>query len=282
MSELLYWAFVFLDQVLMKFSDRTVARLLRSRSPVPGTAVLFVLIGLATGAPAQEPRIAPGTQFPIRGEGVQCGDLFYDDGSAENAIFFGGGQAGEDDHFLGVRFELADFGIPPGTAELTGFCVGNQLDFSAAGGPWPNEVFVYRDLGGIPDLDNPQRQATISTGDGRGAFEVVFDRAWPIAEPVFWIMARGDPMHAGEDFNIESDQSSEPAGKSWLADRGVPFMIQTGQNLMIRAKIRPTRSAAAAVPVLSPATLVVLAMLLLLPAGLLLAVRPALDERRRR
>ncbi|MFN2332904.1 MAG: hypothetical protein ABR550_00570 [Wenzhouxiangellaceae bacterium] len=266
----------------MKFSYRAVAHWLRFRSSIAGITVLFVLIGLSTGTPAQESRTMSGSQLPLRGEGLQCGDLFYDDGSVENAIFFGGGQAGEDDHFLGVRFELADFGLPPGTVELTGFCVGNQLDFSAAGGPWPNEVFVYRDLGGIPDLDNPQRQATISTGDGRGAFEVVFDHAWPIAEPVFWIMARGDPMHAGEDFNIESDQSAEPAGKSWLADRGVPFMIQTGQNLMIRATIRPARSAAAAVPVLSPAVLVVLAILLLLAASRALAGRPTLDQRQRR
>jgi len=43
---------------------------------------------------------------------LACGDLSYDDGTAEDAIFFGGGDAGRPNHFLGIRFELADFGIP--------------------------------------------------------------------------------------------------------------------------------------------------------------------------
>ncbi|MEM1081677.1 MAG: hypothetical protein AAGH65_08865, partial [Pseudomonadota bacterium] len=73
---------------------------------------------------------------------LNCGDLFYDDGTAEDAIFFGGGDAGRPDHFLGIRFELADFNIPPGTIAITGFCASNSLSFS--GGPWPNEVFVFR------------------------------------------------------------------------------------------------------------------------------------------
>ena len=182
-----------------------------------------------------------------------CGDLFYDDGTAENAIFFGGGQAGEDDHFLGVRFELADFGLVPNQVELTGFCVSNQIDLTVVGGPWPNQLFVYRDNDGLPDIDHPQREATMLTGDGQGAFELEFDKPWRLGEPVFWIMVRGDPVHAGEDFNVETDQSSEPTGNSWLTDRGLDFIFQTEQNLMIRAKVAalPLPPPAEPVPMLS-------------------------------
>lgn len=228
----------------------------------------FVLISsiLAAGS---TPAIGQATSLQERGLSVEqggpapldCGDLFYDDGIAENSIFFGGGQAGEQDHFLGVRFELTDFGLPPGVVALTGFCVSNQLDFSGAGGPWPNEVFVYRDLAGVPDLDNPQRRATILTGDGTGQVEVSFDEPWLIDEPVFWIMVQGDPIHAGEDFNVESDQSSEPAGRSWLADRGIPFMIETEQNLMIRASVVGIDSAAVNVPAAGSIGLGLLALL---------------------
>ena len=72
---------------------------------------------------------------PARGAAFDCGDLFYDDGGAENSIFFGGGQAGETDHFLGVRFELDDFGLEAGRVVLTGFCISNSLDLTAFGGP---------------------------------------------------------------------------------------------------------------------------------------------------
>lgn len=222
-------------------------------------ACVLLLIGAIPFAIGQQERGLPveqGSPAPL-----DCGDLIYDDGMAENSIFFGGGQAGEQDHFLGVRFELADFGLPPGTVALTGFCVSNQLDFSGAGGPWPNEVFVYRDLAGVPDLDNPQRRATILTGDGTGQVEVTFDEPWPIDEPVFWIMVQGDPIHAGEDFNVESDQSSEPAARSWLADRGIPFMIQTEQNLMIRATIAGLDSEIVNVPTLGGFALAILAVL---------------------
>ncbi len=202
-----------------------------------------------------------------------CGDLFYDDGTAENAIFFGGGQAGEDDHFLGVRFELADFGLVPNQVELTGFCISNQIDLTVVGGPWPNQVFVYRDNEGLPDIDNPQREATVLTGDGLGAFVVDFDQAWRLDEPVFWIMVRGDPVNAGEDFNVETDQSSEPSGNSWLTDRGLDFIFQTEQNLMIRATVAalPLPPAPEPVPILGPGGLFVLLGALLALA--LVAVR---------
>lgn len=226
-------------------------------------ALAIVLI--ASDLSAQESR-----EIDVRGEPptLECGDLFYDDGTAEDAIFFGGGQAGENDHFIGVRFELADFELTPGTVELTGFCVSNRFDFSAIGGPWPNEVFVYRDNDGLPDIDNPQRHGTMLTGDGTGAFELDFDTPWRIDEPEFWIMVRGDPVHAGEDFNVESDQSSEPTGNSWLTDRGLGFIFQTEQNVMIRASIRrlPEVSPPRPVPTLGTGTLVLFGLALLLAA----------------
>jgi len=202
--------------------------------------------------------------------GLDCGDLFYDDGTAENSIFFGGGQAGEEDHLLGVRFELADFGLAPNQVALTGFCISNQIDLTVVGGPWPNEVFVYRDADGLPAIDAPQRRATVLTGDGTGAFEVTFDEPWRIDEPVFWIMVRGDPVNAGEDFNVETDLSSEQAGKSWLTDRGLDFIFQTEQNFMIRANIGPAPAPPPAepVPALGAAWAVLLALLLIVVAGL--------------
>jgi len=231
---------------------------------ISGPVVLAGLLGAAV-AGAQQARAPEVSGEPPT---LDCGDLFYDDGTAEDAIFFGGGQAGETDHFLGVRFELADFGLAPNTVELTGFCVSNRFDFSAIGGPWPNEVFVYRDNDGLPDIDNPQRRGTMITGDGTGAFELDFESPWRIDAPVFWILVRGDPIHAGEDFNVESDQSSEPTGNSWLTDLGLGFIFQTEQNFMIRANVRslPVPPPAEPVPALGAGALALLGVMTLLVA----------------
>ncbi|MDX1625829.1 MAG: hypothetical protein R3323_04900, partial [Wenzhouxiangellaceae bacterium] len=139
-------------------------------------------------------------------------------------------------------------------------------------GPWPNRVFVYRDDDGVPALDDPQRSGTVITGDGTGAYEIDFDAPWRIEEPVFWILVQGDPSTAGEDFNVETDQSSEPAGRSYLTDLGLEFMFQTEQNWMIRANIRAAGPSGRAVPVLSGAGLAAL-VVVLLAAGMLAAGR---------
>ncbi|GAB4190080.1 MAG: hypothetical protein Tsb002_17750 [Wenzhouxiangellaceae bacterium] len=180
---------------------------------------------------------------------INCGTNGYDDGSAEDALFFGGGNAGNPDFFLGVMFMLEDFGLTPGQIELEGFCTGNSFNLTTVGGPWPNEVFVYRDIAGLPDLDNPLRQSTIITGDGSGDIIVNFEVPALISSN-FWIMSRGFPPHTGEDFNMESDQSSEPAERSYVTDRGLPFFIQTAQNLLLRAQIRII-GAPQAIPTLS-------------------------------
>lgn len=199
--------------------------------------------GLASAHSLRDPEPQPRGDVTL-----DCGDLHYDDGTAENAIFFGGGNAGDPQYFLGVRFELQDFGLIPGYVSLTGFCISNQFNFTGQGGPWPNRVFVYRDTGGEPDLDSPVRVATMITGDGTGAYEVAFDEPWVINEPEFWIMTRGDLVFDGEDFNVEADQDSEPAGKSWITDRGLSFIYQTEQNLMFRAEVAPSGVPPAAVP----------------------------------
>ncbi len=233
--------------------------------------------GLAP-VPAEPTTAVARAGTPTRGVAAfDCGDLAYDDGVAEDSIFFGGGQAGEPDHFLGVRFELEDFDLEAGRVLLTGFCISNSLDFSAVGGPWPNEVYVYRDIEGEPDLSDPQRNATVVTGDGTGQVEVTFATPWIVDDPVFWIMVQGDPVHAGEDFNVESDQSLKPAGRSWIADRGVAFMIPTRQDFMLRATVEVLPGSAAIIPTLGLPGLAVLATVLLL---LGLGARRRLDARR--
>ncbi|NKI34255.1 hypothetical protein HFP89_03660 [Wenzhouxiangella sp. XN79A] len=242
-----------------------------SGSPDAGAAAAASL--LADGPSSAMPRAEAG----IRGTmPFDCGDLAYDDGTAEDSIFFGGGQAGETDHFLGVRFELADFDLVPGSAALTGFCISNSLDFSAFGGPWSNEVFVYRDVDGIPQLGDPIRRATVSTGDGTGQVVVEFDAPWMIDEPVFWIMTQGDPIHAGEDFNMESDQSSKAAGRSWIADRGIEFMVPTEQNFMIRASVLRLPGNVTPVPALGVPGI---ALLIVLMLGLAVRARRRVDAR---
>ena len=251
-----------------------IAVLLFSLPPVPASADAASL-SIADAATTAVPRADGAVRGPLP---FDCGDLAYDDGTAEDSIFFGGGQAGETDHFLGVRFELADFGLAPGGVALTGFCISNSLDFSAVGGPWSNEVFVYRDVEGIPQLDDPIRRATVSTGDGTGPVVVEFETAWMIDEPVFWIMTRGDPIHAGEDFNMESDQSSESADRSWIADRGVEFMVPTQQNFMIRASVLRLPGDVTPVPALGAAGL---ALLIVLMLGAVIGARCRVDARSR-
>lgn len=199
-----------------------------------GSVVSAAVISTALAQPIS---VAERNPTPQRGTVVSCGTHFYDDGTAENALFFeGGGHAGEADHFFGVKFVLDDFNLIPGTVQVTGFCAGNRFDLTAAGGPWPNEVFVYPDLSGRPNLERPLSNTTMITGDGTGDFITQFD------EPVvvngdFWLLNQGFPAHAGEDFNMETDQDSDPMERSYLTDRGLPFFFQTEQNLILRAFI---------------------------------------------
>ena len=175
-----------------------------------------------------------------------CGNAGYDDDSAVNAAFFGGGFAGDPDYMFAVRFRLADFGYPPGGAQITGFCASNSIDYTGDGGPWPNEVFVYPDDGGLPDDGVVLGQGTILTGDGTG------DSVVSLPEPVvldgdFWLVVRGDPMHAGEDFNVEHD-SGPNKGNSYISEgggiAGLTNSFDPDANLMLRATLEPVGGAA--------------------------------------
>lgn len=96
---------------------------------------------------------------------LSCGNAFYDDGTAVNFAWMGGGQAGDPDMMFAVRFDLADFDYEPGTVEITGICASNQ---QSLGGVFPNEIFVYPDVDGVPDDSVVLAQAQILTGNGYG------------------------------------------------------------------------------------------------------------------
>jgi hypothetical protein len=163
---------------------------------------------------------------------VSC-NVGYDDGTAETAAFFGGGQAGNPDYMFAVRFALDDFEFVPGLAQVAGFCASNQITFP--GGPWPNEVFIYPDSEGLPDDSTVLGQGTVVTGDGSvGQWYDVM-----LAQPVtldgdFWLTLRGDPQWSGEDFNMEADQTS-PTGNSYLSASGVLNLLVAQDNFMLRA-----------------------------------------------
>ncbi len=191
----------------------------------------------------------------------ECGTASYDDGSPEDSIFFGGGRAGDPKYFMGVLFNLADFGLFPHQTVLNGFCVSNYFSFS--GGPWPNELFVFRDINGLPDLENPIDQATIVTGDGAGTLEIQFDPPIKLSGD-FWLIVRGDPMHEGEDFNLEIDLTDDASGHSYLTDLGINFLHQTGGDWLIRADLQGTD--VRPVPALGHLAALITALLLLFGA----------------
>jgi hypothetical protein len=169
------------------------------------------------------------------GGGSDCGNAFYDNGTTDTAVFFGGGFAGDPDYMFAVKFELADFGFTPGNTQITGFCASNQKSFT--GGPWPNEVFIYPDSGGLPDDSVILGQGTILTGDGGGWYEVT------LSSPVtlngdFWLVNRGDSQWEGEDFNMERDIGPS-VSQSYLSGTGVANLgLEEDGNYMLRATLQ--------------------------------------------
>jgi len=164
-----------------------------------------------------------------------CGNAGYDNNIADGVAWFEGGMAGNPDMMFGVRFNLSDFGYTPGDVQITGFCASNQKSF--AGGPWPNEVFIYPDAGGSPDDSTILGQGTVRTGDGTGPSAVT------LASPVtldgdFWLVMRGDSMWAGEDFNMEFDKESN-VGNSYLSSTGISGLgLVSDGNFMLRATLQ--------------------------------------------
>ncbi len=190
-----------------------------------------------TGDGPFEPRpVGAPAGIPSKVSTTTCGNAFYDNGESENAFYFGGGFADDPDYMCAVKFELADFGFVAGATEIVGFCAGNDLGFQ--GGPWPNEVFIYPDDGGLPDDSVVLGHGTIETGDGTGQYEVTLD------EPVllqgdFWLVNRGDPMWTNEDFNMEYD-AGPGTGNSYLNDGdGIAGLGQvTDVNFILRADLQ--------------------------------------------
>ena len=163
-----------------------------------------------------------------------CGNAYYDDGTTEGTTWFGGGQAGDPDKMFAVRFNLSNFGYSPGDTQITKFCVSNQGAFQ--GGPWPNQVLVYSNRNGLPDTSRLLAQGTVFTGDGRGWYEVT------LASPVtlgsdFWLVMRGDPRWAGEDFNVDFDET-QASGHSLWSDSGVGSLRQDSVDYMLRATLK--------------------------------------------
>jgi hypothetical protein len=166
-----------------------------------------------------------------------CGNAYYDNGIWEGTLWFEGGGAGNPDNMYGVKFELADFGFTPGNTQITGFCAGNQQAWE--GGPWPNEVFIYPDSGGLPDDSVVLGQGTIRTGDGELGdwYEVT------LSSPVtlngdFWLVNRGDPMWAGEDFNMDRDSAGSSAHSFGSATGITGLTLSPTGNYMLRATLQ--------------------------------------------
>jgi hypothetical protein len=161
-----------------------------------------------------------------------CGNAGYDNGVAGGAAYFEGGMAGDPDHLFAVKIELADFARPAGQTEITGFCATDQI--SDWGGPWPNEVFIYPDVAGVPNDEIILGHGTIWTGQGAGEWEVV------LAEPAlldgdFWIVNRGYGSWQGQDFNMEFDDASN-VGQSYISSSGIEGLSPTNDgNYMLRA-----------------------------------------------
>jgi hypothetical protein len=168
------------------------------------------------------------------GSNWSCGNVGYDNDVAATAAFFGGGLAGSPDHMFAVRFDLADFGYQAGNTQITSFCATNQINF---GGPWPNEVFIYPDSGGVPDDSTILGQGTISTGDGGGFSEVTLPAPVDLSGD-FWLVVRGDSQWNGEDFNVEYD-GTDNTGNSYISGSGISGLgLFADGNLMLRATLQ--------------------------------------------
>ncbi len=196
-----------------------------TRHSVQSFVLLILLATVAPFAGAQEdpPELA-------------CGNAFYDDGTAVNFAWMGGGQAGDPEMMFAVRFDLADFDYEPGMVEITGFCASNQ---QSLGGVFPNEVFVYADVDGVPDDSVALAQGQILTGNGYGGeYVVMFDQPVTLHGD-FWLVNRGYEPLATTDFNVEIDGEPDSL-HSFTSIEGVENLApyELG-DLMLRAYLQP-------------------------------------------
>lgn len=186
--------------------------------------VLLMLVILCAAAGAQEDPV------------LECGNAFYDDGTSVNFDWFGGGEAGDPELMFAVRFDLADFEYEPGLVEITGFCAGNQL---SVGGVFPNEVFVYADLDGLPNDNVVLARGQIQTGNGFGGASIVMFDSPVTLHGDFWLVNRGYAPHETTDFNMEYD--AEPDSEhSFTSLEGVSNLEpSTVGDYMLRAYLQP-------------------------------------------
>jgi hypothetical protein len=136
-----------------------------------------------------------------------------------------------------VKFELADFGFTPGNTQITGFCAGNGHFWT--GGPWPNEVFIYPDSGGLPNENSILGQGTVRTGDGAPGEWYEVNLSSPVTlNGDFWVVMRGDPKWTGEDINMDYDNAGS-SNHSYGSETGVAGLAQSSVgNYMLRATLQ--------------------------------------------
>jgi hypothetical protein len=172
---------------------------------------------------------------PVIGQ-PSCGNAYYDDGTSVGYAWFGGGEAGDPNYILAVKFNLADFGYQPGKTEITGFCVASAYD---TGQVYPNEVFLYADKDGKPDDSKVLAQGLILTGTAAGDWIVTFDKPVTL-DGDFWLAARGYPPLGTVDFNVEQDAAPD-SGHSYYSTTGIDGLMpaQMG-DLTLRAYLRTT------------------------------------------
>jgi hypothetical protein len=171
------------------------------------------------------------------GGSSDCGNAYYDNGTWGGTAWFNGGGAGNPNNIYGVKFELADFGFTPGNTQITGFCAGNHHAWD--GGPWPNEVFIYADSGGLPNESAKLGQGTVYTGDGAPGEWYEVNLSSPVTlNGDFWVVMRGDPKWTGEDFNTDFDNAVS-SDHSYGSASGIAGLAQSsGGNYMLRAKLQ--------------------------------------------
>jgi len=170
--------------------------------------------------------------------GWDCGNAGYDNGISASATTLGAGSAGDPDSILAVKFALDDFGYEPNRHKIVSFCAANKIDATVQGGPWPNEVFIHPDSGGMPDESIILGHGTVWTGDGSGSSEVVLTTPAPISGD-FWLLSRGDLQWIGEDLNVERD-SGVNSGHSYSSSTGIAGIQLTSQgNFLLRVTVEP-------------------------------------------
>ena len=203
----------------------------------PGAWTVNVSVEIDGDVFTAAPTVVTVSPTGVCGAGAwSCGNAAYDSGVSDGAASIGAGSAGDPNNIFAVKFELDDFGYQPNRFEITAFCAANQIDSTAQGGPWTNEVFIHPDANGLPNAGVVLGRGTIWTGSGTGPSEVVLATPAPVSSD-FWLVSRGDPRWAGEVLNIEHDGGPN-VGQSYVSSSGISGLQPAAQgNYMLRATL---------------------------------------------